>query len=220
MTPAYALSTVGLHLLIAVGCLLCAAPMTTALRRGPALVGGAVALAVLAALLDRHSTETRVEQWQAAARARQCVGSQVVVCGPTEAGRLLTQAQASVQTALDTLAGSGIDWQRHYELAPDERSVPVASGQLSLQPEGMVHGRLGLDDVAYTLRTPRVCSTYFGDLPPQDLLDSQRVVMLWLDDRLAGRGSVRAPNAVRQAYERLRSCEPVAASARLPGRAG
>lgn len=212
--PTASMTTIGIQLVLVGACLLWSmrsVALTNRLRRAGGLILG---ISTVIALLGLGSIGHRVDEWRDAGRPTECLGQVVVVCGPVEAHPMLQGARSSMEAAMATLAMSGVNWQRKYVFAHSV-DVPADSGKLSMQPEGMVGNALSIDDIASTLMTPRVCAAYFSSQPPMALMTSQGLVREWTSGQLAAPGPARrAPAAVIQAYQRLRSCEPASAPSR------
>lgn len=208
--PSVVMSDVAVHLTLALLCGFVAAARTV--RARPRLRWGtaATAIALAASMANLWTLSGHTDPYRTADAPIVCVGGSVTVCGRYKATPLLNVAHRSLASALVDLKHSGVDWQTRYILPNEARDVPPSSGVLSLSPELISDGRMGLDDLAATLATPRMCRAYVADAPPGGLLQDQSEVLQWAIRNLQSRGSAgSAPDRIREAYEQLSSCQPL-----------
>jgi hypothetical protein len=203
--PVNAMSVIGFHLSVIV----LALTVQVARRRRMWFRGVTAGLAgVLVVVTWTVMGAVGGEAYRWTALPRVCLPGEVTVCGPSNADYVLRAAQRSLETALTELDDSGIDWQQTYVLL-DGKPVPAGQGELTVATETMEGDSLGRENLLMTLETPRLCRALFSDRPPERLMDASGTVMDWLDGRLYGQVRGPAPEAVRQAYEELRICEPM-----------
>jgi hypothetical protein len=159
-----------------------------------------------------HSVSMRMEPYQADVGHDVCLSGRAVVCGHYQANYLLGASQKSLSAALDTLGGSDINWQTKYDLY-NGRAVPSDHGVVNVAVEEVKNGKLSNFDIANTLASPRNCRELSSDKPPEQIMIDTRAVSDWVMKALeAGPPSSPAPQAVRDAYQRLRTCPPMTES--------
>lgn len=213
-SPHSALAGIGWHLSVAGLCLVgaSAAGHARAGRTLPRMAALATAaVVVLAASTALRSVAHSEDPFRWSTGPVLCRTGRVTVCGPAPARWLLTVSQRSLTSAVTALSDSGVDWQRRYVLLHGGR-LPPDRGTLEAQPEDVHRGRLSEVDVIATLTAPRLCRDLYDDAAALPVLADQQVVRDWLADRLGADPSHGpAPAAVRTAYGRLRSCDPMTA---------
>lgn len=214
--PIAALVLIVLHLILAVLAIAISRVVTSArpllARRG--WTGTGAVLAVVAFVLA-HSALSGHEPYRWTTAAPVCFGTsaEVEVCGPATASASLRIAQDGLSRAVARLDGSELDLQRRYVLPYGTRIDP-SWGVLRVTPDEFVDGSLGVGDAAATVSTPRLCQAYFGDRPPEGLLDDQSEVARWVTASLRSSTPPPPSSATVDAYRELRTCVPM--TQRLP----
>lgn len=209
--PSMAISAIMLNLVLALVCGLVAAARTLGTRLGLRWLSVLAAIALAGCMVNLWSLSRDTDPYRTADAPIVCLGNDVTVCGRYKATPLLEIAHQSLKSALAALTDSDIDWQTKYLLPNDARDVPPDSGVLRLSPELISDDQMGLDDLAATLATPRMCRAFFADAP-DGLLGEQSRVLQWVARHVRpNHVTGPAPREIQRAYGHLRDCTPVQA---------
>lgn len=179
-------------------------------------VGAAVlGVALVGSLVYLNTLSPVLRTMQPSASAEVCVGSSPEVCGPGEGAALYAVAADDLQSAGQLLSKDGVPLRDRYDYPRGDIMIPPGgAGMLSLSPSEVTDdGHLAPWDVALTIATPSVCAAYYGDSPPDDLLDAQGSLATWIVDRLSGEGGDSPADAdgAQRAMEALQTCDGGAA---------
>lgn len=171
----------------------------------------AVALAMcgvcVAASLVGVSATRDVEVYRPSGGESYCSTGEVTVCGPMKGAHVIEITQKSLSSAVIHLNGTGIDWQRQY-LIRHHQEMPPDRGVVEVNLEELEEGRLPMWTVVAALVSPRLCLALFQEESAAPLLEDQETVGRWILENLR-KGTPDPANAqVREAFDRLRECEP------------
>jgi hypothetical protein len=210
-TPAVAVAVVVAHLTLAAAALLATRAHTRPLGRRPWVRSVAAAGFAVVAITGVFAVNRSHEPYRPVTTAQKCVNGPVTVCGPSNTRPLLARAARDLGTAVTTLEGAELPWQRQYVLARGEkvREIPPDQSVLGLSPEEFTNGRLSTHQVASTLSRPRMCDAYFGGPNLDAAMENQGRVYDWITAQLrSSTPAGAAPQDVQDAFRWVATCEP------------
>lgn len=169
-----------------------------------ALVGSAVTLA---------SLDPMISSYRPRAAEPLCVGEAPKVCGPVEGAAVLRTVQDDLARVRGVVSQHGLELPARYDLAVAGMEPTPEAGLVGVDATQMAAGRVATWDLAVAVATPAACPAYFGDLPPEDLLEVQRQLAEAIEPALDGSGPVAMPDEqLRSAHAALRACDAEAAA--------
>lgn len=211
VNPAWWAGFVGLHLAIGVaGAVVVLA--ATSVHHGHRVILVCVASGALVCGALAYQAGNQHDKYVSGDARTVCVGEGPTVCGPRGAEPAMTISQRALAAAYDTFGESGLPLRARYAMARGYtgRQFPASTGDALVDPSTFERGSASRSEVLQTMVMPSLCADYFGDEPPEPLMDAQLTVMDWLDNHLGGpRPAPPAPTEVQQAYDLLLNCEPL-----------
>lgn len=206
--PRVAVAALAVNLLIAMVAAAVAAIRLLPRTRGPYAAATVLGVGLLGATTFLLSLDPMMTAYRPTAEPPTCLGTTTRVCGPAESGALLRIAARDLDEARSTLRDAGVDTVPEYRLATPGADLPATGvGMLSITTDGLESGHMGDWDLAVTLATPSACPAYWADLPPEELLDTQRHFADWVIEQLAEPQDDADPARALAWYDDLTSCQ-------------